>query len=65
MIEFLNLLTYFGHLRIHMFDMFNTSTLAQDLWDMTCDFDVYVSLFWVTLDDLLVGYLGIYELKKK
>jgi hypothetical protein len=39
----------------------NTSTLAQDLWGMTCGFDVYVSMFWVKLDDLLVGYFGIIE----
>ena len=39
----------------------NTSTLAHDLWGMTCGFDVYVSMFWVKLDDLLVGYFGIIE----
>jgi hypothetical protein len=28
---------------------------------MTCEFNVYVSMFWVKLDDLLVGYFGIIE----
>jgi hypothetical protein len=32
---------------------------------MTCGFDVYVSMFWVKLDDLLVGYLGILLIKIK
>ena len=41
----------------------DTSTLAHDLWGMTCDLNVYVSMFWVTLEDLLVGYIGI--IKKK
>jgi hypothetical protein len=39
----------------------NTSTLARNLWGMSCGFDVYVSMFWVKLDDLLVGYFGIFE----
>ena len=39
----------------------DTSTLAHEWWGMTCGFDVYVSMFWVKLDDLLVGYFGIIE----
>jgi hypothetical protein len=30
---------------------------------MTCEFNAYVSMFWVKLDDLLVGYFGIIEKK--
>jgi hypothetical protein len=48
-----------------MFDCSNTSTLAHDLWGMTCDLNVYASMFWVTLDDFLVGYIGILLIKKK
>ena len=47
-----------------MFDLLYTSTLAHDLWGMTCDFIVSASMFWVTLDDLLVGYIGIFKKKK-
>jgi hypothetical protein len=32
---------------------------------MTCGFDMYVSMFWVKLDDLLVGYFGIIKKKIK
>jgi hypothetical protein len=32
---------------------------------MTCGFKVYVSMFWVKLDNLLVGYIGMREKKKK
>jgi hypothetical protein len=37
----------------------DTSTLAHDWWGMTCGFNVYISMFWVTLSDLLSGYIGI------
>jgi hypothetical protein len=43
----------------------NTSTLVHDLRGMTCGFNVYVFMFWVKLDDLLVGYFGIIEKKKE
>jgi hypothetical protein len=32
---------------------------------MTCGLDMHVSMFWVKLDNLLVGYIGIYLKKKK
>jgi hypothetical protein len=32
---------------------------------MTCGLDVHVSMFWVKLDNLLVGYIGILREKKK
>jgi hypothetical protein len=32
---------------------------------MTCGFDMHVSMFWVKLDNLLVGYIGIFKKKKK
>jgi hypothetical protein len=32
---------------------------------MTCEFNVYVSMFWVKLNDLLVGYFGIIEKNNK
>ena len=35
--------------------------LAHDLWGMTCSLNVYVSMLWVTLDDLLVEYIGILQ----
>jgi polyferredoxin len=39
--------------------------LAHDWWGMTCGFNVYVFMFWVTLDDLLVGYIGMRIFKKE
>ena len=41
------------------------STLAHEWWGMTCGFDVYVSMFWIKLDNLLVGYLGILKKEKE
>jgi hypothetical protein len=38
---------------------FSAYQLAHDWWGMTYDFNVYVSMFWVTLGDLLVGCIGI------
>jgi hypothetical protein len=43
----------------------DTSTLAHGWWGMIYGFDVYVFMFWVTLDELLVGHIGIRERKKK
>jgi hypothetical protein len=42
----------------------NTSTLAHGWWGMTYGFDVYVFMFGVTLDELLVEHIGI-KIKKK
>jgi glutaredoxin-related protein len=59
MTEFLRLVTYLGHLRIHMFDTLQhkhirTGFMGYDMWFLCVCFYV-----WVKLDDLLVGYLGI------
>jgi hypothetical protein len=32
---------------------------------MTCGLDMHVSMFWVKLDNLLVGYIGMRIFKKK
>jgi hypothetical protein len=32
---------------------------------MTCGLDMHVSMFWVKLDNLLVGYIGMKKKKKK
>jgi hypothetical protein len=42
-----------------MFDLIYTSTLAQILWGMTCEFDVYILISWVKLDYLLIEYFGM------
>jgi hypothetical protein len=65
MIEFFSLVTYFRHLRIRMFDLIYTSTLAHNLWGMTCEYDAYVSMSWVKLDDLLDGHFGILHMIEK
>jgi hypothetical protein len=43
----------------------NTSTLAHGWWGMTYGFDVYVFMFWVTLDELVVGHIGMKKKKRK
>jgi hypothetical protein len=43
----------------------NTSTLAHGWWGMTYGFDLYVFMFGVTLDELLVEHIGIKKKKKK
>jgi hypothetical protein len=65
MIEFFNLVTYLRHLRIHMFDLIYTSTLSHNLWGMTRESNVYVSMSWVKLNDLLDGHFGILHIIKK
>ena len=62
MIDFLSLITYFRHLRIHMVNLIWRKHISTNLWGMTCEFIVYVSMFWVKLDDLLVGYFGIIKI---
>jgi hypothetical protein len=42
----------------------DTSTLAHGWWGMTYGFDVYVFMFWVTLDELLVEHISM-RIKKK
>jgi hypothetical protein len=42
-----------------------TSTLAHGWWGMTYGFDVYVFMFGVTLDELLVEHIGIKKEKEK
>jgi hypothetical protein len=42
-----------------------TSTLAHGWWGMTYGFDVYVFMFGVTLDELLVEHIGIEKKKTK
>jgi hypothetical protein len=39
--------------------------LAHDWWGMTYEFDVYVFMFGVTLNELLVEHIGIKKKKKK
>jgi hypothetical protein len=43
----------------------NTSTLAHGWWGMTYGFDVYIFMFGVTLDELLVEHIGIINIYKK
>ena len=45
-----------------MFDLILHKHISTNFWGMTCGFDMYVSMFWVKLDDLLVGYFGIIEI---
>jgi hypothetical protein len=65
MMGFFLFVTYFRQVRIHMLICPNTSTLAHGWWCMTYGFDVYVFMFWVTLDELLVEHIGMKKKKKK
>jgi hypothetical protein len=65
MIGFFSFVTYFWQLRIHMFDLILHKHISTKLWGMKCEFNVYVSIFWVKLDDLLVGYFDIILFLKK
>jgi hypothetical protein len=38
-----------------MFDLICHKHISTNLWGMTCEFNVYAFMLWVTLDDLLVG----------
>jgi hypothetical protein len=56
---FFKFVTNFRQVRIHMLICSDTSTLAHGWWGMTYGFDVYVFMFWLTLDELLVEHISM------